>query len=81
MADITWSIAIDLNDDGDYTDTNEDITTYVRPGATWTIGFAEPYEPLARAATCTLTLNNSDKRFSPENTEVHCILILSAGKN
>ena len=68
MPSPTWTIAIDLNDDGDYTDTNENITTYVKPGSSWQIGFAQPYDTIARAATATLILNNADQRFSPEYT-------------
>ncbi|MHC4708043.1 MAG: hypothetical protein ACYS8I_13275, partial [Planctomycetota bacterium] len=62
----TWEIAIDLNDDGDFSDTNEDITSNVI-SAQWQLGFSEPYEVIARAATLNLVLNNSDKTYSPEN--------------
>ena len=68
MPSPTWTIAIDLNGDGDFTDANEDITSYVMPGSSWQLGFTEPYQAIARAATCTLILNNADKRFSPENS-------------
>ena len=62
----TWTIAIDLNDDGDFADTGEDITSKVM-SASWQLGFAAPYDVISRAATCNLVLNNSDKEYSPEN--------------
>lgn len=61
----TWTFAFDSNDDGTY---DTDITSYVMAGSSWQIGFTEAYEPIARAATCTLTLINSDRRFSPEDS-------------
>jgi hypothetical protein len=36
--------------------------------AAWSIGFGAPYEPIARESVLTVTLNNSDQRFSPEYT-------------
>jgi hypothetical protein len=57
---------IDLDGDGDFDEAEEDITTYVI-SASWTIGMNEPYQTLADEARATLTLNNADRRFSPEN--------------
>jgi hypothetical protein len=62
----TWTIAIDLNDDGDFADAGEDITSRVM-SANWQLGFSAPYDVIARAATCEMVLNNSDKEYSPEN--------------
>lgn len=62
---ITWTFAIDLNKDGDFSDTYEDISSYVMAGS-WELGFSGPYDPIAKAETLTLTLKNGDKRFSPE---------------
>jgi hypothetical protein len=64
---ITWSVAIDLDGDGDYTETNEELAEYVQ-NATWSLGFSQPYDNIARAATLSLQLKNSDRRFSPEYT-------------
>jgi hypothetical protein len=65
VAEPTWTFCIDLNGDGDYTDDGEDISAYVKRGR-WQLGFAEPFEPIDRAATLELVLRNGDKRFSPE---------------
>lgn len=42
-----------------------DISDYVI-AADWQIGFAGPYDVIARAETLNVTLRNSDRRFSPE---------------
>ena len=66
MADATWTFAIDLNGDGDFSDANEDISAYVI-AADWQIGFARAFDTISRDNTMTLVLKNSDNRFSPEH--------------
>lgn len=56
---------IDWNNDSDFDDSNEDITSYVME-ARWNIGFSEPYQHVAGETRANLTLRNADKRFSPE---------------
>jgi len=59
-----WTLAIDgIVSAGTFTD----ISSYMKT-ATWSIGFASPYEPIARESTLSVVLNNSDQRFSPEYT-------------
>ncbi|MEM7342998.1 MAG: hypothetical protein AAF485_02035 [Chloroflexota bacterium] len=64
----TWKIEIDLDGDGDFSEVNEDVSSYVQ-GINWQIGFTDAFEPMARAATLGMTLRNADKRFSPENSD------------
>src|SRR5579871_5148 len=62
----TWTIAIDWNRNGSYTDTNDDVTSFVI-SANWTLGMQQAYQDCADNSVLKLVLNNSDKRFSPEN--------------
>lgn len=64
-ANATWTIYVDWNNDGDYSDSNENITSYVMD-ASWKIGMSRPYQEFADETRLTLVLTNSDKRFSPE---------------
>lgn len=64
---ITWQISVDWNNDGDFSDSGEDITAYVL-NAQWRLGFDQPFMSVADENTCELVLKNSDKRFSPENS-------------
>lgn len=61
----TWTIYVDWNNDGDYNDSNENITDYVMD-ATWKIGMSRPYQEFADETRLTLVLMNNDRRFSPE---------------
>ena len=62
----TWTIAVDWDRKGDFTDTNDDITNWVIE-ATWFVGQKTVYQEVADNSMLTLLLNNSDGRFSPEN--------------
>lgn len=42
-----------------------EVTSYVID-ASWMLGFDEPYGTMARDSTSTITLNNLDRRFTPE---------------
>jgi len=67
MADVTsWSVAVDLNSDGDFADTNEDLSSFVMT-AQWQLGFSKPYDVIARDSTATITLRNNTNKFSPEH--------------
>jgi hypothetical protein len=61
----TWTIAVDWDRSGSYTDTYDDISAYVIE-ATWYLGMKKPYQTIADNSVLALTLNNSDRRFSPE---------------
>jgi len=67
MVDVVLSVKCDLNRDGDFSDSNEDLSDDVMR-ADWQIGFANPFDPISRTATCKLLLKNSDKKYSPENS-------------
>ena len=60
-----FQFLIDWNNDGDFDDSNEDISAYVMD-ANWSIGFDEPYQHVAGETRLNLRLRNEDKRFSPE---------------
>ncbi len=61
-----FKFLIDWNNDGDFSDANEDVTEFVQ-NASWSLGFSEPYQHVAGETRLDLRLRNTDKRFSPEN--------------
>ena len=65
----TWNFYIDLTGDGDFADTDEDITDDVMT-ADWQIGFSNPFDIVSRATTCTLLLSNTANKYSPEHSSV-----------
>lgn len=68
---VTYTVAVDWDKDGDYSDTGEDITGDVLPdeGITWERGrdAIRDFSPPA-AGKAALTLNNASKDYSPDNT-------------
>lgn len=62
----TWTIAIDWNRGGTFTDTYDDVTSRTLD-ARWFLGTQKPYQDVADNSLLTLVLDNSDKRFSPDN--------------
>lgn len=63
----TWTIAIDWERNGNFTGTYDDITNRTIAGQ-WYLGARLPYSDISNELTLDLTLDNSDKRFSPENS-------------
>lgn len=61
----TFSFYVDWNRDGDFGDANENITAYVI-NADWSLGFRTALQDTADEGRLSLTLQNSDRRFSPE---------------
>jgi hypothetical protein len=61
-----WTIKIDWQRDGNFTEAIDDVPNYVK-SAEWFLGMTEPYQDDANDSTLQLVLDNSDKRFSPEN--------------
>ncbi|MBL8161683.1 MAG: hypothetical protein JNJ61_06815 [Anaerolineae bacterium] len=61
----TWTIAVDWDRNGDYTGTYDNVTSRVI-SANWFLGGRTPYQDVADESTLDLTLDNSDKRYSPE---------------
>ena len=62
----TWTIAIDWDRNGNYTDTYDDVTSRVI-SANWKLGMRLPYTDMADESTLDLVLDNTDKRYSSEH--------------
>ncbi|MEZ4667899.1 MAG: hypothetical protein R3E39_08295 [Anaerolineae bacterium] len=65
MSPPTYTVAIDFNDDGDFTDTGEALTADLLH-MSWRLGVAQPYDTLAAPVTARLTLRNPHRAYSPE---------------
>ena len=63
---VTYNIAIDLNDDGDFTDTGEDITDDVI-AVRWRLGMVGPQDSVAAPGTAQITVRNQSQTYSPEH--------------
>jgi len=62
----TWTISINWDRDGGFSEIYDNVTSRVI-SADWRLGFSRPYQDTATDSTLTIVLDNSDKRFSPEN--------------
>jgi hypothetical protein len=62
----TWTIAVDWDRNGNYTDMYDDVTSRII-SASWFLGMKRPRQDYADDSTLDLVLDNSDKRYSPEN--------------
>lgn len=60
----SYQFVVDTADDGTYA-TN--LTAWLME-AQWDLGFPKPFEPTCKRGRMSVTLDNSDGRFSPENT-------------
>ena len=58
----SWTIAIDWNRDGSYTDETSKALS-----ANWFLGFQQPFADVGSDAQLTLIMQNMDKQFTPEN--------------
>ncbi len=67
MAEISWQFFVDWDNDGDFSESLEDISSYVRGPTGWSLGMKQPWQRLADEAETTWTVLNGDGRFSPEN--------------
>lgn len=63
----TWTIAIDWERNGNFSDTYDDVTDRVI-SANWFLGMRQSYQEMADNSTLMLVLNNEDRRYSPENS-------------
>ncbi len=61
----SWTIAIDWDRDGNFSDDNDDVTSRVI-SAQWFIGSRMPYQNAANDSTLQLELNNEDRLYSPD---------------
>ncbi len=64
---ITYTIAIDKNDDGDFSDVNEDITHDVL-ALHWRLGMNQAYDSMATPIAAEITVRNVNRTYSPEVT-------------
>ena len=62
---ITYSIAIDYNDDGDFTDAGDNITEDIL-SAEWHLGMASPYASASTIASAIIVVRNPARDYSPE---------------
>ncbi|QPC81074.1 hypothetical protein G4Y79_15325 [Phototrophicus methaneseepsis] len=61
-------VLIDFDRDDDFSDAYEDVTDYLFQ-VDWHIGAHQPYQLMADETELTMMLDNSDRRFSPENPD------------
>jgi hypothetical protein len=64
---IAYSIAIDSNDDGDFSDLGDTISAELLE-AQWRSGMAKPYHHIAVVSTAEIVVRNPSGTFSPERT-------------
>src|SRR5689334_3017741 len=62
---ITYTVAVDLNDDGDFVDTDESLNMDV-VSLHWRLGMAAPYDSISTPAEAQITLRNMTQKYSPE---------------
>lgn len=62
---ITYTVAIDRDDDGDFTDSGEDITADVL-ALRWRLGMQTAHDSMAPPGTAQITVRNLDQAYSPE---------------
>jgi hypothetical protein len=67
MSPPTYTVAIDLNDDGDFTDAGEGISADVLK-LEWRLGLAQPFDSVAAPGYARITLRNVTRAYSPEYT-------------
>lgn len=68
MADpITYVVAVDWDDDGDFDDPGEDITADVL-ALSWRLGLAAPFDAVAAPSWAQITVRNAGRDYSPERT-------------
>ncbi len=60
-----WTIEIDWNRNDNFSGTYDDITDRVI-SANWSLGFQRAYADVPDNSVLRLTLDNSDRRYSPE---------------
>ena len=64
MAEASFNFFIDWDNDGDFDESDEDISSNVMK-ATWNVGMKTPFQDTADESRAVMTLKNKDKRFSP----------------
>lgn len=64
---ITYTVAVDLNDDGDFSDLGEAISADVL-ALRWRLGMARPYDTVAAPIEARITVRNRAGAYSPERS-------------
>lgn len=67
MSPPTYTVAIDLNDNGDFTDAGEAISADVL-ALEWRLGMAQSFDTMAAPIYARITLRNQSQAYSPEFT-------------
>jgi len=67
MSPPTYTVAIDFDDDGDFTNSGEDITADVLR-LDWRLGMNAPYDGIAAPIAARVTVRNQSRAYSPEYT-------------
>jgi hypothetical protein len=62
---ITYTTLIDWNDDGDFSDSGENISADVL-ALDWRLGMTQPHQHVAPPAVARVTVRSRDRRYSPE---------------
>lgn len=62
----SWNISIDWLRDGNYDNGYDNLTSQII-SANWFLGYRQSYREMTDNATLVLVLDNTDRRFSPEN--------------
>src|SRR5215510_1107271 len=65
MTAATYTVAIDFNDDGDFVDAGEVITSDVLK-LEWRLGLAKPFDSLAAPIHARIVVRNITRSYSPE---------------
>jgi hypothetical protein len=65
MSPPTYTVAIDHDDDNDFTDPGEDITADVLR-LEWRLGMESPYDSVAAPIAARITVRNPSRAYSPE---------------
>lgn len=64
---VSYQVAIDRDDDGDFSGPGEDITSDVL-ALDWQLGMHQPYDSMARPGTARIIVRNETQHYSPEIT-------------
>ncbi|NWF69036.1 MAG: hypothetical protein HXY40_08115 [Chloroflexi bacterium] len=62
---ITYTVAVDFNDDGDFVDLGEALSADV-VALKWRLGLAAPYDSVAALSWAQISLYNVSQRYAPE---------------
>jgi hypothetical protein len=66
MMAVSWRVRVDWARDGSFDTSGDNITAYVRDMARASRGFRDDLALIANIGTLRLTLDNSDRRFTPD---------------